>query len=402
MTTDREAKTEVARTTIDERPLDLWLIGAIFVLLLIGTLEIYSASAPGAIKHHDDGMFFLKRQLVWLALGGLAMWVATRIDVRMLKRFAYPLLLTSLALLVGVLAFGQTINGATRWFSLGPISFQPVELCKLALIIYLATSLGKKADRIKVFAVGFVPHLLVCALMTALLLAQPDLGSSIVLAATTLVMLFVAGTRISYLALAVLAAAPVAYHMVVGSPWRMKRFLAYFNPEAYSQGVAYQIVQARIGIGSGGAFGAGLGGGRQQLGYMPEGHNDFIMAAIGEELGFVGFALVLALFAVIVWRGIRAAVGARDAFSSYLAFGLTVLLALQALINVGVVLGTLPAKGITLPFVSYGGSSLLASMFFGGLLVNIARRRSPSVQKRRELVNVVGGRKKKRRAIVIV
>ncbi|HET6612904.1 MAG TPA: FtsW/RodA/SpoVE family cell cycle protein, partial [Kofleriaceae bacterium] len=198
--------------TATERPLDLWLVGAVLALLVIGTLEIYSASAPGATKSHGDGMFFLKRQLVWIAFGSLAMWAATRIDVGLLKRFTYPLLLCSIALLAGVLAFGQTINNATRWFAIGPISFQPVELCKLALISYLATSLGKKADRIKVFAVGFVPHLVVCALMTLLLLAQPDLGSSIVLAGTTLVILFVAGTRISYLALAILAAAPVGYH----------------------------------------------------------------------------------------------------------------------------------------------------------------------------------------------
>jgi cell division protein FtsW len=176
--------------------------------------------------------------------------------------------------------------------------------------------------------------------------------------------------------------------------------MAFFNPEAFSQGVAYQVIQSRIGLGSGGTTGLGLGQGRQQLGYMPEGHNDFIMASVGEELGYIGFCAVLLLFVIIVWRGVRAALGARDAFGSYLAFGITVTFALQALINAGVVLGALPAKGLTLPFVSYGGSSLIMAMFLVGVLLNIARRptRKPVA---RELVNKVGARRRKERAVIV-
>ncbi|MEM9493774.1 MAG: FtsW/RodA/SpoVE family cell cycle protein, partial [Myxococcota bacterium] len=217
----------------------------------------------------------------------------------------------------------------------------------------------------------------------------------------TLILLFVAGAKISYIALAVLSAAPVAYLLIVGTPWRMRRFLAFFNPDAYSLGVAYQSVQARIAIGSGGVGGVGLGEGRQQLGYMLEGHNDFIMASVGEELGFVGFALVLILFAVIVWRGIRAALDAREVFGCYLAFGLTTTFALQALINTGVVLGALPAKGLTLPFVSYGGSSLLMAMLFAGLLLNIGRRAAPK-PRRRELINRPGGARRRRPKALIL
>jgi cell division protein FtsW len=385
---------------IPSRGIDLILFAALVALIGIGTIEVFSSSAVYAYKRYGDSAYFLKRQLVWLTLGFGALWIGAVTDYRWLKRYTYPLLATALALLGGVLLFGATINSAKRWFILGPLSFQPVELAKLALICYLAYSLSKKADKLKTFTVGFVPHLLVCAIMMLLLMKQPDLGSSIILGATTLIMLFVAGTKISYIGLAVLAAAPVAYHLIVDTPWRMQRFMAYFNPEAYRSGVAYQIVQSRIAIGSGGTTGTGLGEGRQQLGYMPEGHSDFIMSSIGEEMGFIGFTLVLGLFVVIVWRGVRAALGSRDTFGSYLAFGITVSFALQALINTGVVLGVLPAKGLTLPFVSYGGSSLVMSMFLAGIVLNVARRRGPISGRRRELVNFQGAKRRKRRVVV--
>ncbi len=386
---------------LPERSFDLMLIGAVVMLLLIGTVEVFSASAVLGVKRHGDAMFFVKRQLVWLVLGAGAMWFTANTSYAWLRRWSYWLLVITLLLLVAVL-FTRPINGAKRWFQLGPMSFQPVELAKLALVTYLAHSLSKKADKVRQFTVGFVPHLLVCSVMMGLVLLQPDLGSSVILGTTTLVLLFVAGAKLSYLLLAVLAAAPMAYMLIVGTPWRMQRFLAFFNPEAYSLGVAYQSVQASIAIGSGGLTGLGLGEGRQQLGYMLEGHNDYIMASVGEELGFVGFVLVLSLFVVIVWRGIRAAVGARDVFGSYVAFGITVSFAIQALINTGVVLGALPAKGLTLPFVSYGGSSLLMAMFFAGLLLNIGRR-ATFVPRRRELVNRVGGARRRRpRAVILV
>jgi cell division protein FtsW len=383
-----------------ERPVDVVLLAAVLALVALGTIEVYSSSAVYALKKSGDAAYFLKRQLGWLAIGMGALWIGAVTDHRWLRRRAHWLLLASLASLVAVLFFGATINAARRWFVIGPLSLQPVEVAKLALIAYLAHSLTRKADRVKVFTVGFVPHLLVCAVMMALLLKQPDLGSCLILGATTLIMLMVAGTKTSYILLAVLASAPVVYHFVVGTPWRMQRFLAYFNPEAFSQGVAYQIIQARIAVGSGGATGMGLGEGRQQLGYMPEGHSDFIMASIGEELGFVGALLVLSLFAVIVWRGCRAALAAREPFGAYLAFGITLGFALQALINFGVVLGLLPAKGITLPLVSYGGSSLIMSLYLAGILLNVARAGPPAAVRRRELVNLIGARRRKRRAVV--
>ncbi len=385
---------------IPERGTDLLLLASVLALLAIGTIEIFASSAVYGLQKYGDETYFLKRQLVWLTFGMGALWLGARTDYRWLRRYTYPLLALSIGLLVAVLFIGAEINSARRWFQIGPLSFQPVELAKLSLIAYLAYSLGKKAAKVKTFTVGFVPHLLVCAVMMALLLKQPDLGSSIILGATTLTLLFVAGTKISYILLAILAAAPIAYHLVVGTPWRMQRFMAFFNPEAYSQGVAYQCIQARIALGSGGATGLGLGEGKQQLGYMPEGHNDFIMATIGEELGYIGFCLVLVLFAIVIWRGVRAALGARDTFGSYLAFGITVTFALQALIHTGVVLGALPAKGLTLPFVSYGGSSLIMTLFLAGILLNVARRpaRRPA---KSVLVNRVGARRKREKAIIV-
>jgi cell division protein FtsW len=356
-----------------ERSLDLVLLAAVLALLGIGTVEIYSATAAEALTRWNDPLHFLLRQLAYVACGAVAMWYAVRFDYRRLRGWVYPMLAIAVVLLAAALVMPAR-NGARRWIPLGPLTFQPVEIAKLALIAYLADSLGRKADKVKMFTVGFVPHLVVCGVMMVLLLAQPDLGSSVVIGATTLGVLFIAGARISYIALAVLGAAPVAYHLVVGTPWRMQRFLAYFNPDAFKSKEAYQFVQARLAMGSGGLFGTGLGNGHQPLGYLPEAHSDFVPAIIGEELGWIGIACVLTLFGIVVWRGVRAALGARDVFGGYLVFGITLMLGVQALFNVSVVLGVVPNKGITLPFVSYGGSSLIVTMFLVGLVLNVGRR----------------------------
>ena len=385
-------------TNLPERPYDLVLLVAVLGLLAIGTIEIYSATAADGLTRFHDAGYFLERQVLFLAIGGFSMWVGARIDYRRLKLWTYPMLLGSMVLLAMTLV-APTLNGARRWIPLGPLTFQPVEIAKLALVTYLSSSLARKADQVKTFTVGFVPHLVVCGMMMVVLLKQPDLGSSVVLGATTLGLLFIAGARISYIVLAVLASAPVAYHMVVGTAWRLQRVLAYFNPEAYATGDGYQFMQARLAMGSGGLTGAGLGGGHQTLGYTPEAHSDFILAPIGEELGWLGVALVLGLFAVLVWRGIRAALGARDVFGGYLAFGITLLFGVQALFNVGVVLGIVPNKGITLPLVSCGGSSLVITMFLVGLLFNVGRRPERAV---REAPARDSARKKRMRVRVVV
>lgn len=383
---------------VPERPYDLWLLGAALGLLAIGTVAIFSSTAADGMAHHKNPTHFLERQLLFVSVGGFAMWVGSRIDYRRLKKWVYPLLLLSLVLLAITLVTPAR-NGAKRWIPLGPLTFQPVEIAKLALVAYLAYSLGRKADQVKTFTVGFVPHLVVCSMMSVMLLAQPDLGSAVVLGVTTLGVLFMAGARVSYIALALLGAAPVAYQLVVGTPWRLQRMYAFFDPEAYASGEAYQFLQARLAMGSGGLTGNGLGNGYQSLGYMPEAHNDFILAPIGEELGFLGVALVFSLFAILLWRGIRAALAARDVFGGYLAFGITLLFGVQVLFNAGVVLGIIPNKGITLPLVSAGGSSLAITMFLVGLILNVGRARNPKADEDPERASV---RKKRARVRVVI
>lgn len=379
------APTKQAIVDPSERPLDVWLLGAIVFLLCIGTIEIYSTTAAAALQSPASASSgFLKKQIVYLALGCAAMWGTTRIDLRLLRQLGPYMLLGALVLLLGVLAM-PPINGARRWLLLGPLSFQPVEFAKLALVAYLAGSLARKSTRVHLFTIGFVPHLVVCGIVVALLLKQPDLGSSLVIGATTLTLMAIAGARISYITMAVLGAAPLVYQLVVGTPWRMQRVLAFFNPEAFASAEAYQIMQAHIALGSGGFFGGGIGESNQALGYLPEAHNDFILAPIGEELGWFGVAAVILAFGVVLVRGARAAIAARNPFACYLAMGITLLFTFQALLNMAVVLGVVPNKGITLPFVSYGGSSLILTMALGGLLLNVGRRHEPA--RARELVN---------------
>jgi cell division protein FtsW len=277
-------------------------------------------------------------------------------------------------MLAAVLKIGSRAGGAVRWFRLGPLSFQPSELAKFALCVYLATLLARKAEEVKDFKMGFLPPLLVTGVMMGLLLKQPDLGTAFIFGAVALGLLFVAGTRTSYLIMAVLVAAPIGWKFIVSTPFRMRRMLAFLDPWAFRRDVGYQITESLISVGSGGVTGLGLGDGRQKLFFLPEAHTDFILSIVGEELGLVGIGMVIGLFGMLVWRGLRAAVRARDAFGCYLAFGITAMFALQALVNIGVVLGSLPTKGLPLPFVSYGGTSLLVSLFMAGVLGNISAR----------------------------
>lgn len=380
------------------RGIDLVLLSAVLALVAIGTVEIYSASAVYAVKKVGSSTYFLSRQVVYVSLGLAALAWAARTDFGWMRRWAYPMMAGALLLLVVVLFVGSRVGGAKRWFHLGPVSLQPVELAKVALVTWLSHSLAKKRDKVKKFTIGFLPHLTVCGLMMALLLKQPDLGSSLILGGTTLALLFIAGTKLSYILVAILAAAPVVYHAIVGTPWRLQRMIAFLDPWQFREGVGYQITESLISIGSGGLWGLGLGDGKQKLFYMPEAHTDFIMSNVGEELGFVGFATVLALFVVIVWRGVRAAVHARDAFGTYLAAGLTCIFALQGLVNTGVVLGALPAKGLTLPFLSYGGTSLIVSMFSVGVILNVSRRQpEPAPHRVPRLFNTVPANRRRRR-----
>jgi len=377
---------EAAAIAIDpaaRRGLDLVLFGAVLLLFGIGVVMVYSASAVYAAAKYQDGMYFLKRQLLYGGAGLGALYVGWRIDYRHYRRWIYPLLGTSVLLLIGLLVPGlaRKVDGATRWLRFAGISFQPSELVKVTLVLYLAHSLSRKSpDRLRLFSVGFLPPLAVASLIAVLVLKQPDLGSTVILMAVTLLTLLVAGTRVSYVLTAVLAAAPIAYHQIVGTPWRLRRLIAFFDPWTYRKDAGYQISESLMSVGSGGFWGLGLGAGKQKLFFLPAAHTDFVFAISGEELGFVGLCLIVALFAVLTWRGLRASLGANDLFGSYLAFGITATLSLQAAVHMAVVLGMVPTKGITLPFCSYGGSSLLVNLLSVGILLNVAARNPQPVR----------------------
>lgn len=370
---------------------DLWLLGGIIVLAGFGLVMVYSASAVTSFSRHGSDLYLAQRQAAYLGVGLVALWIGARLDYRIYERLAYPLLGASFIMLCAVLipGLGTKVGGARRWFRIAGLSFQPAEMAKLVLAMYLSLSAAKKFDRIDRFYIGFLPHLIVSGAMVVLVLAQPDLGTAMLMMGLTLMVLFVAGTRLLYILAAILAVAPVAWWAIVGTEWRMQRLLAFFEPEAHKVGAGYQVYESMVTLGSGGWLGLGLGQGRQKLFYLPEGHTDFILPVIGQELGFVGVAAVVVLVGLIVWRGARAAARARDLFGTYLGFGITTLFALQAFVNMGVVMALLPTKGLTLPLVSFGGSSLVVSLFGLGILLNISRRmpepaRSPGWTKGRK------------------
>jgi cell division protein FtsW len=357
---------------------DRLLVATILALTGFGVVMVFSAGAAFAAKFHSDWTFFLKREVIFGSIGLVAFVIGMRLDYSIYRRLSYPLLFLSIILLALVLKLGPNINGAVRWFrwrSLPWLSFQPSELAKFSLALYLAVLLTRKAEKVKNFSMGFLPPLVMTGVFLGLLLKQPDLGTAVIMGVMALGMLFMAGTRTSYILLSVLVVAPLGWKIfIAGEPWRRARILAFLYPWLYRRGIGYQLYESLIGVGSGGVFGRGLGQGYQKLFFLPEAHTDFILAIIGEELGLVGVLAVLLAFSIFVWRGLRASARARDTFGCYLAFGVTLLFGLQALVNMGVVLGLLPTKGLPLPLVSYGGTSMIVSLFMAGVLTNISAR----------------------------
>lgn len=351
--------------------MDPWLFFAAFALSALGLVMVYSASAWLGREMTGNWEYFIIRQSVFFGAGMVLMLGISRLDYRLLRRFAPHLMLGAMAMLVVVLFVGQEINGARRWIRVGSFGLQPSELAKVTLTIFLAATLARKGERVRKFKQGFIPVITISALTMGLVLLERDLGTVILMGSLTLMMLFVAGTRISYVLTAIMIAAPIAWQQVVGVEYRRGRI------EAFLVGDGYQVKQALIAIGSGGFWGLGLGNGRQKLGFLPENHTDFILATVGEELGFLGMLSVIALLSLLVWRGLSVAQRAHDRFGTYLAIGLSALFGLQAVVNMAVVLEVVPAKGITLPLMSYGGSSLLVSMVAVGILLSISRNPAP-------------------------
>ncbi|NOK31766.1 putative lipid II flippase FtsW [Corallococcus exercitus] len=350
------------------------LLCAVLALVALGLVMTYSASAVLAQDKLGDSLYFLKRQLSAAGLGLVAMAVAMKVGWRKLARLAYPLLLIAIVLLVAVAipGIGTTAGGARRWIRLPGFSLQPAEIAKFAWLVYLSYSLAKKREKVATFSIGFLPHLALCGILVLLCMLQPDFGSSVLLVFMLFVLLFAAGTKLSYLVGSVLLALPLAFVAIATSPYRMKRILAFLDPWAHRHDVGYQVAESLMSIGSGGITGLGLGDGRQKLFFLPEAHTDFIFSILGEELGLIGVGLLVVLYAVVLWRGVRAALAAGETFGTYLGLGISSIIAFQATVNMCVAMGLLPTKGLTLPFVSYGGTSLVVLMGSAGVLLSLS------------------------------
>ena len=354
-------------------PVDPVLAAVVIALIGFGVVMVYSASAVQATVQQHDPQFFLKRQVAY-ALGGLvALYVTSRFDYHRLYKLTYPVLgLVGLLLVLCVVGFGHSGGGAARWLTLGPVHVQPAEMAKLALVIWLAYSLAKKADKVRSFTVGFLPHLLVAGVYMLLCLRQPDFGSAVVLLLLTFTLLFVAGAKVGYILGASILGGGFAAAAIRFKEYRYERYLAWLNMDQHRQDLAYQPFQSVMSFGSGGPTGLGLGRGLQTL-YLPEAHTDFVAAIIGEELGFVGILALCGAYLLLCARGVRTALRAPDDFGTYLSFGIATMFGVQALVNLSVALAILPTKGLTLPFVSYGGSSLLVNIVAAGILLNISK-----------------------------
>jgi cell division protein FtsW len=357
-----------------ELPVDKVLVALVVGLTLFGTVMVYSASAVLAQRNYGTQYYFLLRQGAWAAIGMVAMAVAIRIDYRHYKRpgVLIPILGVTFVLLLAVLFF-PAVNGTHRWIRYGSyVSIQPSEISKLALIAFLAFFLENRLGEITSFKKTFLPAVVLAGLTIVLVAAEPDLGTALSLGVVFTVMMFHAGTPFRYLASMAIPAAPALVYMLI-VPWRFKRLMVFLDPWKDQTGTGFQVVQSLIAIGSGGLSGAGFAQGKQKLFYLPAPHTDFIFAVIGEELGFVGAATIVSLFGLLAWRGFRAARFAPDLFGQLLAIGITVMITVQALFNVSVALSLVPAKGIPLPFISSGGSSLAISLFATGVLLNVSK-----------------------------
>ena len=355
------------------------LIGSVVILIAIGVVMIYSASAISASEWMGDSLYYLKRHLLYLLAGGFLVYKASRADLEALRAWAKPVLIAAIVLLALVLVpgLGHSMHGARRWFKLGGFGFQPSEFLKLAIIFYMADFLDRRRDSLGDLKRTVVPALVVLGISAGLIFKQPDFGAAVTVGCVVFILFFVAGFRIAHLGALAALAAPVVIAAILAKPYRLKRLLAFVQPWKDPRGIGYQIIQSFLALGSGGLFGVGLGKSQQKLFYLPMAHTDFIFSVIGEELGFVGAGSVLILFVVFLFAGMVIVFRSRTFFAQLLSMGLVSLIGFQAFINIGVSIGALPTKGLSLPFISYGGSALLVNMLALGLLVRLSHDAEP-------------------------
>ena len=359
----------------EERPSTYWLLLALTgVLLVIGLVMVLSASSVQSLAEFGSTWVYFVRQVMWVLLGVVALFIASRVDYRMLGKLSVPLLVVSLALLVVVLipGLGISVNGARAWLGFGPLRMQPSEVVKLALLLFSCDLLARRHDRMHDARLTLVPILVVMGVTGFLMMLQPDLGSTIVMGAIVFAVLFVAGVPLLRLTGVFAGGSVLALGLAMAAPYRRNRLLAFLDPDKDPLHVGYQINQSLVGLASGGLFGVGLGESRSKYGFLPNAHTDFIFAIISEELGLVGALIVVVLFLGLATLGVKAALRAPDRFGMLLAAGITAWILAQALVNIGGVVGLMPITGLTLPFISSGGSSLVVTLASTGILLNIA------------------------------
>lgn len=356
---------------------DKWLFLAVAALLAIGVTMVLSTSYLYSQERFTDGTYFFRKQLIAMGAGLVALIVCSLMPSATYRRLAYPLLGVTFVVLILVLipGIGVSRGGARRWLMLPGFAFQPAELAKLAVVFYLAHSMAKKEETIHTFSLGVVPHLIVASAFLGVLLLEPDFGTALILVVLLYLMLFIGGARVHHLLATGLMALPLLLYVMLKAEYRLRRLMTFMDPWRDASNSGFQVIQSLIAFGSGQLWGRGLGESRQKLFYLPEAHTDFVFSVIGEELGLIGAWIVLSLFGLIILRGLRLTARIEEPFDRYLAFGLTVLLGLQALIHMGVVMGLMPTKGLVLPFISYGGSAMVINLTEAGILLGLSRRR---------------------------
>jgi len=354
--------------------IDPLLLGSSLMLICIGLIMVYSSSNLMAAENFSNHMFYLERHIVMLAMGCIAMMMAMMMPLHMLKKLSLPILLICVVLLgmVVLTSFGVEAKHATRWVRIAGFRFQPSELIKPWFILFVAGYLERMGPKIQDWKAGLAPLCLMAGVLLLLIYKQPDFGTAVTIATVTLMMIFVSGAKIKHMIFLCLSTGALMGYLIFSADYRRRRFLSFLNPWADPQGDGFQIIQSLIAFERGGLMGQGLGDGTQKLLYLPEAHTDFIFSVIGEEIGLMGCAVVVILFFLIMVQGIRLAIRIQDQYASLLAFGITILISIQAIFNMGVVMGLLPTKGLTLPLVSYGGSSLISTMFCLGMLLSLS------------------------------
>jgi cell division protein FtsW len=359
---------------------DPLLAASVATLVGIGLIMVLSASSATAVAIHHDALYFLKRQLAWLAVALLLSFVAYRIDYRKLRKLAPVGFVAAVVLLAAALIphVGIVSGGARRWLGAGPLSFEPSEFAKLALVFYLASALAAKGERIRSLSNGVIPLAAMTALVAVLVYREPDLGTASLLVLTAGAMLFAAGARVAHLLAVAAITLPPAIVLVRHDPYKLARITAFMDPWKDPQDKGFHIVQSLMALGSGGWTGVGIGFSRQKFFWLPEAHTDFIGAIIGEELGFVGLAAIVVLFLVFAFRAVRIALGAPDRFGYFLTVGCLAMIVIQAFVNLGVITSSWPVTGVPLPFISFGGSSLVVSLVAVALVANVDSRRAPA------------------------